>query len=115
MFIGAAADDPGDLRFPAGAHGLDENGIACLPIIPAKIIDLMPRLMKLETFACKIEQGRYQPAGVSFITPDEHRQHGVAALSFVEPVILIAGAVVHTIAVDELEVLDEQMTPGVIH
>src|SRR2546427_7367751 len=43
-----------------------------------------------------------------------HRQRGVAAFGLVKSVVLIAGAVMHPVAVDQLEVLTNQMPPRVV-
>ena len=75
----------------------------------------MAGLVKLDAFARKIEQRRNQPPRVRLVTPKHHRECGVTAFGFIQLVILVAGAVVHPVAIDELEILDDQMAPCVIH
>ena len=70
--------------------------------------------MAFEVLAGEVEERDHQAAEVGLVAPHQQGEGGVAAFGFVELVVLVAGAVVDGVAVDEFEVLAEEMAPGVV-
>src|ERR1051326_6830548 len=115
VLVGAAGLDARDFLFPTRAHGLDEHGIARLPIIAADVLQLVAGLVELQALAREVEERRDQAARVRLETPQHHRHHRITALGFVKLVVLVPGAVTHAVAVDQLKILYQQMPPGVVY
>src|ERR1043166_3045457 len=115
VLVGAAGLDARGFLFPTGAHGLDEHGIARLPIIAADVLQLVAGLVELQALAREVEQRRGQGAAVRLRHPPPPRPYRITALGFVTLVVFVPGAVTHAVAVDQLKILYQQMPPGVVY
>src|SRR5690349_4629580 len=112
--IGAAVEDAFDFFFPFRTGGTNEVGVASLPVISDEVVELLAGLIEFDGVAHKIEQWDEESAGVGLIAPELQRGDSVAAFAFVEGVVLIAGAVMNFVAVNELKVLDDELAPSVV-
>lgn len=110
----AAVEDAFDFLFPIGASGANKFCVASLPVIADEVVELLAGLIEFYGVASEIEQGQEESASIGFVTPELESGDGVAAFAFVEGIVLIAGAVMDFISVDELEILDDEVTPGVV-
>ena len=112
--IGAGVGEAGGFLLPARAQVGHDGGVAGLPVVAAEVIELEAGLVAFEVFAGEVEQRDHEAAHVGLVAPGQQREGGVAAFGFVELVVLVAGAVVDGVAVDELEVLADEVAPGVV-
>ena len=71
--------------------------------------------MVRQALVCDVQNDRQQSAKIGFVTPPQKRDCGIAALSRIHFLILIPSAVIHAVAVDDREVLNDQVFPCVVH
>ena len=103
------------MLLPPGAHRINKVGIARLPIIAADIVQLVGCEMVRQSFVGDVENHRKQAAHIFLIPPPHQRQRGIAAFGGIHFLVLIARAVIHAITIDQGEVLNDQILPGVIY
>ena len=80
--------------------------------------DVVRRYEESTAFAAVAWHPRYDPklnARLGRVAPREERHDGVAALSGVDLVVLVTGAVAQLAVVDQLEVLHDGVAPRVVH
>src|SRR5262245_8426031 len=112
--VAAAVENAFDFLFPFRASGTDEVGIASLPIIANEAVEFLAGLIEFDGVTSEIEQGHEESASICFVSPELEGGDSVAALAFIEGIVLIAGAVMDFVGVDELEILDDELTPGIV-
>src|ERR1043166_4610209 len=113
--VGSTISEQMSFLFPSRPQFADGTGIARLPIVTAEIFELKAGLVTFKILAREIEQ-RHEPAAhVRVVAPGEHSERGVGAFGLVEFVVLVAGAVVNAIAVNQFKVLDDEIAPGVVY
>src|SRR5687768_16713942 len=114
MLVGSAIDDSSDFLLPTAFLLSDKLLITGLPKIMGENLQLMPCLMILEAFTGKIEQRNNQLAACVSVTPVQQGVRRVASFTFVEPVVLVARAVMNAITIDQREISNDQRSPGIV-